>query len=256
MSKAMLIDTSKCLNCSACSVECKRRNQVPVGQNIFYTRMLTFEKGEYPAVKAYFIKKACNHCTQAVCVDVCPTHALAHHPDGYVTLDQEKCNGCGYCSQYCPFGVPQLQIVNAFTGAAKANKCTFCVDRLAEGLPTACASACPFGAISFGEREALLEQGKARVAVLQSQGKPAARLYGENELGGLHVLYVLEDVPSAYGLPDAPKYPALNTVRTVVGGAGGAALGLAIVGLALNWLSARGKIHAEEKFVGEQTDDK
>ena len=150
MSKAMLIDTSNCLFCNACTVECKRENGVVVGKDIFWTQMLTHEVGEYPNVRHYFHKRACNHCTQAACVDVCPTGALYHHPDGCVVLDQDKCNGCGYCGQACPFDIPQLDMANLLTGEATSNKCTFCVQRSREGRLPACVEACPTGARIFG----------------------------------------------------------------------------------------------------------
>jgi formate dehydrogenase iron-sulfur subunit len=248
MAKAMLIDTTKCLYCNACSVECKQQNKVPLGKNIFLTQMMIREIGKFPKVKQFFIKRACNHCTEAACVDVCPTHALFHHKDGYVVLDQNRCNGCGYCSQFCPFQIPQLEIFDAFSGAAKSYKCTFCADRVAQGYETYCAAACPFGAITFGDREKLIVQGQRRVAELKNRGVAEARLYGEKELGGLHVLYILEQKPRYYGLPDNPQYPVIPKVLDVVKILGYAALGVTVVGLGVNWIIARRNIRAEESI--------
>jgi len=248
MAKAMLIDTSNCLYCNACTVECKRENDVPVGKDIFWTRMVVHETGQFPDMRQYFIKRACNHCTQAACVDVCPTGALYHHPEGFVVLDQDKCNGCGYCTQVCPFHIPQLDVVNPLTGEAKAHKCTFCVQRTANGGQPACAMACPFGAITYGERDELITQGKERVAALKAKGVSKAQLYGENEMGGLHVLYVLEDEPEAYGLPSAPRYPAMVTVwQKITQPLGGVAIGATALGLLANFLVARRKIRVEEE---------
>ena len=203
MIKAMLIDTSACLSCNACTVECKRENNVPLGRNIAWTKMLTFEAGQYPQVKQYYMKKACNHCTEAACVENCPVSAISHLPDGSVVIDQEKCIGCGMCVRSCPFGVPQID-----EEARKSNKCTFCVHRTTNGGETACSMACPFGAITFGERSEMLRLGKERVAALQGQGNDKTNLYGETQMGGLHVLYVLEDSPSAYGLPEVSEQSA------------------------------------------------
>jgi len=247
MTKAMLIDTSMCLFCNACTVECKRENNVVVGKDIFWTQMVTHEVGQFPDVRQHFIKRACNHCTEAACVDVCPTGALYHHPDGFVVLDQNKCNGCGYCTQFCPFGIPQLDVVSLLTGEAKANKCTFCVQRTANGGQTACAMACPFEAITFGERDELIAQGKQRVAALRAKGVDKAQLYGENELGGLHVLYVLEEEPEVYSLPGAPRYPEMVTVwQKVIQPLGEIAVGATALGLAINFLIARRNIRMEE----------
>ena len=252
MAKAMLIDTSMCLFCNACSVECKQQNKVPVGKNVFYTQMQIHEEGKFPKVRQLFIKRACNHCTEAACVDVCPTGALYHHADGYVVLDQNRCNGCGYCSQFCPFQIPMLEIKDAFTGAGKSYKCTFCADRVGQGYETTCSAACPFGAITFGDRENLLAKGKDRVKALQGRGVKDARLYGEKELGGLNVLYVLEGKASLYGLPDVPRYPVIPKVRDVVRGLGYAAVGVTVIGAGLNWVIARRNIRAEEGLEEEE----
>ncbi|HSJ54123.1 MAG TPA: hypothetical protein VLC52_10310, partial [Anaerolineae bacterium] len=86
-----------------------------------------------------------------------------------------------------------------------AQKCRFCYGTKADDEPTACASACPFGALTFGEREVLVQTGLGRVEQLRRKGKANAYLYGEKELGGLNVLYVLADRPAAYGLPENPR---------------------------------------------------
>lgn len=247
MAKAMLIDTSNCLFCNACTVECKRENDVVVGRGIFWTQMLTHEVGEFPNVRQYYHKRACNHCAQAACVDVCPTGALYHHPDGFVVLDQSKCNGCGYCTQACPFHIPQLDVINPLTGDAKSNKCTFCVERTANGGATACSMACPFNAIYYGDRDELIALGKERVSTLKDQGVRKARLYGENELGGLHVLYVLEEEPEVYGLPSDPKYPFVVTLwQRLLQPLGQVAFGATIVGALAAFLVARRNIRMEE----------
>lgn len=243
----MLIDTSNCLFCNACTVECKRENHVVVGKGVFWTQMVTHEAGEYPNVRQYFFKRACNHCTQAACVDVCPTGALYHHPDGFVVLDQDRCNGCGYCTQACPFHIPQLDVANLLTGEAKANKCTFCVQLTANGGATACSLACPFDAIHYGDRDELIAQGRERVEALKAKGVPKARLYGEHELGGLHVLYVLEEEPEVYGLPAAPQYSGTITLwQKIVQPLGQVAFGATILGIAAAFFVSRRNIKMEE----------
>ena len=207
MVEAMLIDTRLCLGCNACTVECKRNNEVPVGREVFWTQIHELEQGTYPEVSTYFLKHACKHCTQASCLEVCPTGAISK-PDGvHVVIDQGWCIGCGYCVQACPFGVPHL---GEPKGAAQ--KCSFCYGRRAPGEPTACAAACPFDAIAFGEREEMVSLGRSRVEALRADGHPNAVLYGENELGGLNVLYVLEDKPAAYGLPENPPFTSANVL--------------------------------------------
>jgi formate dehydrogenase beta subunit len=204
---AMLVDVSKCIGCWWCYAACKNYNNLPqtmrpspddppelTGHT--WTTLFTLHKGgnEWSSRK-----HACMHCVDASCEQVCPTGAISHH-GAAVVIDQEWCIGCGYCVQACPFGVPHK---DEHVGTAR--KCTFCIDRISNGEKPACADACPTGAIQFGERTDLIEVAKTRVKALNSEGYPSANLYGEHESGGLHVLYVLTDQPSVYGLPEAPQ---------------------------------------------------
>ena len=203
MAIAQLIDTSKCLFCNACTVECKRENSVVVGKGIAWTKMARHESGQFPDVSQYYIKDSCKHCTDAACVANCPVQAANHQENGSVVIDQEKCIGCGICAEVCPFGVPQID-----TDAMKSNKCTFCVQRTSAGEETACSLACPFGALTFGERDEIVGLGRERVAALQDLGSADANLYGETQMGGLHVLYVLQHAPSTYDLPEVVEQAA------------------------------------------------
>jgi len=173
-------------------------------------------------------------------VDVCPTSALKHSDLGAVTLESDLCNGCGYCAQFCPFGIPRLETLNLFTGEAKATKCNFCQDRVPEGLKPACVKTCPPGALDWGERDAILEKARSRVEALKARGYAEVSLYGETEMGGLGRLYVLTAPPSAYGLPENPQYPASVPVwQEGVQPIGVGAVALTAVGLGLSWLISR-----------------
>jgi len=170
-----------------------------------------------------FRPKLCMHCTKAACVEVCPTYARTYDPLGFVTIDQERCIACVRCVSYCPFSVPRIGNhdttdrikVEIATPRTVAYNCAFCRDRVADGLTPACAKTCPSGAIQFGEREQLIERGRARVNKLKAT-HPHAYLYGEKELGGLHVMYVLTEEVSVYDLPKDPRlarYPAFNAAE-------------------------------------------
>jgi formate dehydrogenase iron-sulfur subunit len=206
LDRAMLVDVTKCIGCWWCYAACKNYNnntetdrptpeEPPELEGECWSTLFPLKKGDEWSYR----KHACMHCTDASCEKVCPTGAISHQGE-IVIIDQEWCIGCGYCVQACPFGVPHR---DEYTGTAR--KCTFCIARVNDGLPTACADACPTGAIQYGKRTDLLTAARARVQTLKNSGTPKANLYGENEVGGLHVLYVLDDTPSAYGLPEEPK---------------------------------------------------
>ena len=125
------------------------------------------------------LSDVCKHCVHAGCLDACPTGAIIRTEFGTVVIQDDVCNGCGYCVPACPFGVPQLSSADG-----GSHKCTLCYDRLRGGLTPACATACPTGSIRFGPVEELREAGRERVATLKAQGLDDARLYGDDDLGG------------------------------------------------------------------------
>ncbi len=222
---AMLYDSSKCTACRGCQVACKQWNDLPgtLTKNrgsyenppdlspYTWTRIRFIEKYEGRQMRWLFLAQGCMHCADAACVKVCPTGALKHHPMGLVTLEQDLCNGCGYCTQFCPFHIPRL-LTDTLTGTGKSFKCTFCMDRVTNGEKPACVKTCPPGAFSFGERNEMIAKGRERVLYLQRNGYPNANLYGDVLLGGLGRMYVLLDKPEVYGLPVSPVSPALTHV--------------------------------------------
>jgi formate dehydrogenase iron-sulfur subunit len=130
-------------------------------------------------------------------------------------------------------------------------KCDFCFDRVSNGLEPACAKACPTGAIKFGERDDLIREGKERVTVLQKT-YPNANFYGENEMGGLHMMYVLDELPAVYDLPANPEMPAAATALDIEQWTGvglGLLAGAGMLGAAL---LARARMIAEEKKNGKE----
>jgi formate dehydrogenase iron-sulfur subunit len=144
--KAMLNDTSKCVGCRACQSACKRWNSLPaesLGYDALYDNPSDLSAKTWTVIKAkefqangskelLLAKYQCMHCAEASCVEVCPTKALYHHYFGFVAYDKEKCSGCGYCTQTCPFQIPHLS-GSTLTGFEKMDKCTFCQDRVAYG---------------------------------------------------------------------------------------------------------------------------
>jgi formate dehydrogenase iron-sulfur subunit len=250
----IVYDASKCIGCRACEEACKEYNDLPseptapselsaVTWNLIQQRE-GLDLADHP-----FFNYQCMHCTEAACVTVCPTGALHRDERGHVALDMDQCNGCGYCTQFCPFGVPHLGAANTVTGRARAAKCTFCQDKVRAGAGgPSCAEACPTHALTWGPRGALVAEARARVAHLQADGYAEARLYGLKEAGGLHRLSILLAQPAAYGLPDDPEAPiAFSAVwQRVIQPLGGFAVGVTGLGLIINWLVARTQIKAEE----------
>ena len=145
----------------------------------------------------------CKHCTHAACLDVCPTGALFRTEFGSVVVQEDVCNGCGYCVPACPFGVIEQR-----PGDGRAWKCTLCHDRLGEGLEPACAKACPTDSIQFGPLEELRARAGQRLEQLHRDGVVDARLYGADPadgVGGDGAFFLLLDEPEVYGLPPDPQ---------------------------------------------------
>src|SRR4051812_46344763 len=110
----------------------------------------------------------CKHCTHAACLDVCPTGALFRTEYGTVVVQEDVCNGCGYCIPACPFGV-----LDQRKNDGRVWKCTLCYDRLKDDLEPACAKACPTDSIQFGELDDLRDRARDRLAAMEEGGVPA-----------------------------------------------------------------------------------
>ena len=237
-------DTSLCIGCKACEVACKEWNNLPAdgsgdgafrltGESYDNTGRLSCSTWRHVAFveqpgrvtgKSPFqghwlmMSDVCKHCANAACLEACPTGALFRTEFDTVVVQQDICNGCGYCVPSCPFGVIET---NAYDG--KAHKCTLCYDRLKGGLEPACAKSCPTNSIQFGLVDDLLERADRRVRALHEQGVPNAYLYGApgtpGATGGierLNAFFLLLDRPEVYNLPAAPSLPSrrLGALKT------------------------------------------
>ncbi|MGN6130038.1 MAG: 4Fe-4S dicluster domain-containing protein [Nocardioidaceae bacterium] len=144
----------------------------------------------------------CKHCTHAACLDVCPTGSLFRTEFGTVVVQEDICNGCGYCVPACPYGV-----IDQRPDDGRVWKCTLCYDRIGDGMEPACAKACPTDSIQFGPLDELRERADKRLEQLHEQGVDVARLYGrdpEDGVGGDGAFFLLLDEPEVYGLPPDP----------------------------------------------------
>jgi formate dehydrogenase iron-sulfur subunit len=158
-----------------------------------------------------FVSDVCKHCEVAGCLEACPTGAILRTELDTIYVQDDVCNGCGYCVVGCPFGVIDRR-PEPLDGAGGAFKCTFCYDRQSDGLTPACAKVCPTESILFGPLDELRERGAARVRELEARGYHRPALYDprETSVRGVHALFILLGDPEPYGLPPRPESPTVH----------------------------------------------
>jgi formate dehydrogenase iron-sulfur subunit len=272
-------DTSVCIGCKACEVACKEWNLIPedglvwTGESYDNTstlganswRHVAFIEQQKPLLlegetaaldpeplRWLMSSDVCKHCTHAACLDVCPTGALFRTEFGTVVVQEDVCNGCGYCVPACPFGVldkrhlPEIELLGSGPSGARPRedgrvwKCTLCYDRLKGGHEPACAKACPTNSIQFGEVDELRERAHKRLEKLETQGWNGAQLYGadpDDGVGGFGAFFLLLDEPEVYGLPPDPVVTTRHLPELWVTTAVAAAA--TIVGVALAFIGGR-----------------
>ncbi|HEY6957318.1 MAG TPA: 4Fe-4S dicluster domain-containing protein [Candidatus Limnocylindria bacterium] len=244
-------DTSICIGCKACEVACKEWNQLQgnepefradsldnTGQldaqnwrHVQFIESVPDNRGMVPTPtpvggQAFLMMSdVCKHCQQASCLEVCPTNAIIRTEFDTVLIQQDVCNGCRYCIAACPYHVIGF---NSATGTA--HKCTFCYDRLQNGMIPACAKACPTESIKFGYLDDLQKTADTRLATLQKAGYTKSQLYGRDSsiYGGLNAFFLLMDKPETYDLPNKENavLPSRNNMPGYVGAAVTAVVGL------------------------------
>ena len=231
-------DTTLCIGCKACEVACKQWNQLPSdgfqlsGNSYDNTGHLGATTWRHVAFKEQMgeetsrwlmMSDVCKHCESAPCQHSCPTGAIVYNTYGDVYVQNDICNGCGYCVSACPFGViarsgsthaPSHEDAGTQmsfeAGDGHAHKCTLCYDRQSDDMTPACAKSCPTASIQFGQVDELRERARRRVEELHGRGHAEAYLYGAEPLGDygrLNAFFLLEDHPNEYNLPEAPRQP-------------------------------------------------
>ena len=223
-------DTSVCIGCKACEVACKEWNMVPEDGLVFTGdsydntghlgadtwRHVAFIEQDKPlrapdhggadgdGMRWLMSSDVCKHCTHSACLDVCPTGAIVRTELGTVVVQEDVCNGCGYCVPACPFGVLDRREIG---DDGRVWKCTLCYDRTRDGMTPACAQACPTESIQYGPLDELRARAADRLDEVVEDGFAGARLYGHDTndgIGGFGAFFLLLDEPEVYGLPPDP----------------------------------------------------
>jgi formate dehydrogenase iron-sulfur subunit len=239
--KAILVDTSKCIACKGCQIACKQWNELSAGKSEFFASTYGYENPSDLSFRTFtlikfhltekdngdpdwlFRKKNCMHCTDAACVANCQYDALQRDDaTGFVYVNRDNCVGCQRCLngtpeenlEGCPFGIPRYATESDLpegVESGKMYKCWACLDRIngeinsdvvKESPIPACVKTCAPGALSFGDRDTMVANANTRKTELEAKGK-TVYLYGVDELGGLHYIYILLNDPTFYGLPSS-----------------------------------------------------
>ena len=142
------MDSRVCVGCLACANACQEHSGAPEGCNPRRTVVsYAFEGGA-----SRFVSLACMHCAEPACLSVCPASALSKVEGGAVVVDRERCIGCRYCRQACPFDIPQY-------ADGLMDKCDMCTGAgVPKGADQWCVQACPSEALGFGPLDELRER--------------------------------------------------------------------------------------------------
>ncbi len=239
---AIVVDLNRCVGCQTCTAACKHANATLPG--VQWRKVLDFETGDFPDVRRAFLPVGCMHCDEPPCMEVCPSTATRKRDDGIVTIDYDICLGCAYCAVACPyqarFKVTERKAAYGKAGRMRhedtrfdpammgvAQKCTFCVDRIDQGIAAgltpgidpeatpACVFSCISGALSFGD----LDDDQSNVSRLLREHR-SFDMHAELGTGpNIHYLYEgaastnaekSEDTPTPELQPDTTGLAAVS----------------------------------------------
>ena len=199
--KAVLVDVSRCIGCRGCQVACKQWNELPAEQTanrgsyqnppdlsgITYTVVRFKEVAQNGSIKWHFLKDQCRHCVEPPCAmatDRVPGSAV-HDANGAVIYTQKTAEIRDNLAESCPYDIPRKK-------AGQWTKCTFCAERIAEGMEPACVKACPTGTLTFGDHEEIVALGKKRLSALKAR-HPNAKLVDAQDVRWIFLLHEREE---------------------------------------------------------------
>ncbi len=203
----MAIDLSACTGCASCQIACQSENNVAVvgpeqvarGRTMHWVHSDVYYVGSAENPQVAHALGLCQQCDDAPCESVCPVAATVHSDDGLNEQIYNRCIGVRYCAANCPYLSRRFNFFDytsfieepldlAFNPEVSVRprgvmeKCTFCVQRIRNGVQVAkdegrpvrdgeispaCAVACPADAIVFGD----LEDPHSRVAKLSRSNR-------------------------------------------------------------------------------------
>jgi Fe-S-cluster-containing dehydrogenase component len=214
VSFAYALDLSRCIGCRRCVYACVGENNQSRDPQVHWITVLEMEKEkgvdleesdayynaeEVPRAGKFYMPVQCQQCRNPPCVKVCPVKATWQEHEGMVVVDYNWCIGCRCCMTACPYSarrfnwaVPSIPTdeINTETEylgnrprhKGVVEKCTFCIQRVRQGLYPKCVEVCPVGARKFGnlmdpksEVRYILEN--KRVFILKEELKTMPRFY-------------------------------------------------------------------------------
>lgn len=236
---AMIIDSSRCIDCRACVAACKVANKVPEG----FWRNWVKQSLPVPVAgkraRGHFQPGACMHCEKPSCVTACPTGATYKDAsDGIVKIDPKLCIGCGNCIPACPYGARYRDPVRRI-----ADKCNYCPERRAQGLAPACVDTCPTKARVFGDmNDPESEAGR----LLRANTNRLVRVVNTKTDTQPHMYYLAATAPLDWPAEAVIRPPMAALIKAVAPGVS-ALVGLAAVGVAVmagrEFLAGKSKDH-------------
>ena len=224
-----LVDTGRCIGCKRCMSACKRWNDLKVDRDELTTdREIDLTANNWVVVNLLIDSKnrvrktydhgACQHCIKPACAGVCPVRAITKLDRGPVVINENKCIGCRYCFQACPYKITRFDFEKRVT-----RKCHLCYDRipLLNYMKPACVAACPVEALHFDYKHEIIREAKRRV---QKRGG-SSYIMGLTEAGGTDMLTILPTRPQDLSIVVAPEKVVnqdLDKIRITAAGLTGA----------------------------------
>lgn len=247
--KSLLIDITKCVGCKECQVACNKQNGLPEEDQT------ELSATHYTVIKSFDdvnVRRMCMHCDTPTCVSACLVGAFTKMDTGAVLYDENKCIGCRYCMQACPFQIPQYEWNKL---VPRVQKCKFCYERVSAGQKTACTEACMFGATNFGDRDEMIREARKRIS--EAPNDYLDYIYGLEEVGGTSVMYISKVPFEKLGLPmNVPHEPIPEYSWRVLSQIPKYSVAAGVVLFGIHWITSRrnevARFEAEERKKGKK----